>query len=898
MAKKLKLIGLFLSFLAIFWVANFVLTANFAVAQDFGVNEVNTGLNGALSSTDPRIIVGRIIQWALSFLGVIAISLTMYAGFLWMTSGGDEEKISQAKKILTNAVIGLVIILSAWGITTFILTRLLAATGANVGGDTGGDTSASLNPGIGSIGACTIASTYPESGQTDVPRNTSIMITFKEELQLNSICVNSAGSACSCDSGDCNKINPTAIRLYKAELGDACSNSSCPNPNANITNILVSIASGNKTLILMPLSALGSADSNTPYSVKLTNQLKKLDGASMFKNCNSDLAQWNFTVNTNFDLTPPLVAPAGIFPLPDNQKDLFRVVTPATAATGAVTVNSCPNTYAAARVVSVNPSTAAVVLNYHGDLNSLRVVVPADAPDKAQLFDAANNLLGIADFNAAGEVNFANYLALTATSHPTGSLWTIIVAPERLADTLTVNDTVYTFSATGENNNITVPAACNINTQAANIQAKLSGHENIDVSLSGATVGLSAKVAGVTGNNIAVTTTNTGALSVRALSGGQDRQESSQANDRQDRPMNSAVQINFNEAINPITISGSAGEVANYIRVVNANASSSPAGTTCSRDADCRSYKCQSNACIGNYLGGKFTVSNGYKTLEFLSDVKCGVNGCGEEIYCLPANSHLSIELMAANLKACTVDNDCAAFAPYQTCGQTALGYRTCQNADGQNYPAANLSSLDGIVDAAINSFDGDRSTYADGPLDFYDDNYSATVNVNKKDKYKWSFYINDQIMLTPPQITSITPVQGQSSISLADPVTINFNALMLNSTLETGSVLVDNGSSTFEHKLINLRSSAPSALGYWIASENKDVSPLDGEPDLTTTRIFHSPFAESLTFRAQVGSGVKDIYQNCYKPSAGPGCSATAEQPSCCFGSPTGTLGSDGNCQ
>ncbi len=899
MAKYIKHRGLSLSLIIVIAAASyFILGASFASAQDFGINQVNNGLGGALSSTDPRIIIGRIIQWALGFLGVIAVGLIMYAGFLWTTSGGEEEKISSAKKILTNALIGLAIILSAWGITTFVLSRLMAATGANVGTDLNGPGGNSLNAGAGAIGACTIAGTYPEDAQTDVPRNTSIMVTFKEEMKLDSVCVNTAGSACACDAADCNKINPLAIRIYKTELGDACTSTACPSTNANITNVLVSVTGVNKTLVLMPLTPLGSTNANTGYTIKLTNDFEKLDGTSMFRSCSADFAQWSFTVNTNFDLTPPVVAPAGIFPLPDNQKDLFKVVTPAAAATGAILISSCPNTYSAASVNSINPAGATVVLNYHGALSSLKVAVPADAPDKAQLFDAANNLLGAADFNASGEAVFANYLTLTAASHPAGSLWTISISPERLADTLTINDTVYTFARTGANNNIAVPAICNAGTQASNIQAKLSGHEAINVGLSGTTVNLSAKVAGASGNTVAVTTSNNTALLVRPLSGGQDRQELSQSNDKQDRPMNSAIQINFNEAINPVTVSGTASEVANFIKVVNANASSTLAGGGCTRNSDCRSYSCQNNVCVGSFLGGKFKVSNGYKTLEFISDVKCGVNGCGEEIYCLPASSHLAIELVSANLKTCTANSDCAASAPYNICAPTSLGYQTCQDAQGHNYPLANLSSLDGIVDAATNSFDGDRNTYAEGPLDFYDDNYSTTVNVNKKDKYKWSFYINDTIMLTPPQITSISPIQGQSGINLADPITISFNGLMLNSTLDTGSVIVNNGTSTFEHKLINLRASSPSALGYWITSENKDVSPLDGEPDLTITKINHSPFAESLTFRAQVGSGVKDIYQNCYKPSIGPGCIATEAQPSCCFGSPSSALGADGNCQ
>ena len=41
----------------------------------------------------------------------------------------------------------------------------------------------------------------------------------------------------------------------------------------------------------------------------------------------------------------------------------------------------------------------------------------------------------------------------------------------------------------------------------------------------------------------------------------------------------------------------------------------------------------------------------------------------------------------------------------------------------------------------------------------------------------------------------------------------------------------------------------------------------------------------------------LKDIYQNCYKPSAGPGCQATDGLPSCCFGTATSNLSPDGNC-
>lgn len=101
--------------------------ARLVFAQDFGTNAVSNGLNNALSNSDPRTIAGQIINIFLGLLGAIAVGIIVWSGYLWMTSRGDEEKISNAKKHLINGVIGLIIILSAWAIAMFILTRLSGA---------------------------------------------------------------------------------------------------------------------------------------------------------------------------------------------------------------------------------------------------------------------------------------------------------------------------------------------------------------------------------------------------------------------------------------------------------------------------------------------------------------------------------------------------------------------------------------------------------------------------------------------------------------------------------------------------------------------------------------------------------------------------------------------------
>ncbi len=94
---------------------------------NFGLNEVETGLNGTLGNSDPRTVVARIINFALGFLGVIAVVIILFGGFKWMTSAGNEDKVGEAKQMLGAGVIGLIIILAAWAVANFIISNLNSA---------------------------------------------------------------------------------------------------------------------------------------------------------------------------------------------------------------------------------------------------------------------------------------------------------------------------------------------------------------------------------------------------------------------------------------------------------------------------------------------------------------------------------------------------------------------------------------------------------------------------------------------------------------------------------------------------------------------------------------------------------------------------------------------------
>jgi hypothetical protein len=873
----------------------FIATKVLAAGDSFGLQGVDDGLGGTLSTVDPKVFIIRLIQIALSFLGLIALVIIIYAGFIWMTSKGDNQKIEKAKNILRNAVIGLFIVLASWGIVTYVISKLSNASGGIISSGDGSNNNFQ-GQGLAAIGACSLNEVYPENNKKDLPRNTSIMVSFREELSSESVCVNTSLESCACNKTDCRLINPKNIRIYSNDLGDACSDTSCPQVNSNITNAYASLSNDLKTIVITPAVALGKSDGNTDYNVKLTSGLQKKTGGSMFKGCSVDGAEWSFEVSNSIDLVPPMVAVSGAFPFPDNLKDYYAGDS-AKAASTTITVKSCPSTYYPAKVGGVVPE-AEVSLEYHGQLGFFAVSIPAGSPDRGQLFDADGNLLGIADFDR-DTVRFPGFLSLTS-EHQEGDMWKIEVKPEILADTLTVVGTTYVFSKEAGNNNILVPESCNQRALAANIAASLSGQEEFSVELDSQnpSIKLIAKEAGTSGNNLEINTTNSNAISFLPFSGGEGSSASTVVNGRQDSPMNSILRVNFSEAINPITISGTAGEVSQNIRVVNADGASLASGSVCSLDSQCRSYNCDDSRCLGNYLDGRFIVSNSYRTVEFVTNQECGVNGCGDKIYCLPANSHLAVELLAADLRPCESDNDCSVYDPYTKCLDTAgLSYKTCQNETASSYPAASIDNLNGLVDAANNSFDGNRGRSANGPVDFYDENLSKEANSGKGDKYKWSFFISDKMVTDPPLIISTFPGQGASEVSLADPLKVRFNTLMMSSSLRSGSTVVDNGTSTVTHKLLNLWSSTPKPFGYWVTNENLDIDPVDGLPELTEATIMHSRLFEATTFNVQVGSGVKDIYQNCYKPSAGPNCQATDENPSCCYGSPTAILGSDGNC-
>jgi amino acid transporter len=104
--------------------AALTLFADKALAQGGGFfGEGGEGITTTAKGTLGQNIT-TIINYFLGLLGLIAVAFLIYAGVLMVTAGGNEEQVKKSKKIITYAVIGIVIILLAFTIVQFVATAL------------------------------------------------------------------------------------------------------------------------------------------------------------------------------------------------------------------------------------------------------------------------------------------------------------------------------------------------------------------------------------------------------------------------------------------------------------------------------------------------------------------------------------------------------------------------------------------------------------------------------------------------------------------------------------------------------------------------------------------------------------------------------------------------------
>lgn len=285
--RTIRSFATWVSILAIlFTVAPHLVSAQSAELAEFGAT-------AGFATTSLPIIIARVIRAIIGVIGIIFVCLVVYAGFLYLTAAGNPEATKKAKRIISQAIIGLIITLSAFAITQFILNGLLRASG--LGNGISADVAALYaEPLSGSLGAGVVEDHYPARNALDVPRNTLIMVTFKRPIQPGSILENYDGT-----SGG-GVIDTGSVKIYKTEEGrDAFLSSESVEVSFDPLNPT--------TFVFNPTELLGTATEDTNYSVELTSDIKLVDGSAAFVGAYAKGYRWDFEVSTEVDMTPPTV---------------------------------------------------------------------------------------------------------------------------------------------------------------------------------------------------------------------------------------------------------------------------------------------------------------------------------------------------------------------------------------------------------------------------------------------------------------------------------------------------------------------------------------------------------------------------------------------------------------
>jgi hypothetical protein len=71
-----------------------------------------------------QTLIGRVISAALGVVGSLALLMFVYGGLLWMTSGGNDEKVKQGREILIWATAGLALVFFSYVLVRFVIQGL------------------------------------------------------------------------------------------------------------------------------------------------------------------------------------------------------------------------------------------------------------------------------------------------------------------------------------------------------------------------------------------------------------------------------------------------------------------------------------------------------------------------------------------------------------------------------------------------------------------------------------------------------------------------------------------------------------------------------------------------------------------------------------------------------
>ncbi len=271
----------------------------FAHAQISNDTTDSVASSAGFSSMSVYEIIGTLINVFLSLLGIVFLLLVLYAGFLWMTAGGDDKQVEKARKILINATVGLVITLSAYAITTFVVNWITEGTGS-------GGSGSSSNGGVsverlsGSLGSGALRDHYPNRNATDIARNTRIIVTFRDAMDIESFISGYDTAGTPTDVSDdtvATAILSENVSIYQTADGI----------EAALTDVSVAFSDDLKTFVFDPAEYLGSSTESASYTVFLSPSIRDANDDLVFTGSDSSGYEWSFETGTTVDVTAPRI---------------------------------------------------------------------------------------------------------------------------------------------------------------------------------------------------------------------------------------------------------------------------------------------------------------------------------------------------------------------------------------------------------------------------------------------------------------------------------------------------------------------------------------------------------------------------------------------------------------
>ncbi|OQA37052.1 MAG: hypothetical protein BWY53_00136 [Parcubacteria group bacterium ADurb.Bin326] len=100
------------------------LAVNTVSAQEDIWGELQTNMAAEGNDASLADIIAGIIRVIMGVLGVIVVLIILWGGFIWMTAGGVPDKVDKAKKMIYSGIIGLIVILAAYAIASFVMSSL------------------------------------------------------------------------------------------------------------------------------------------------------------------------------------------------------------------------------------------------------------------------------------------------------------------------------------------------------------------------------------------------------------------------------------------------------------------------------------------------------------------------------------------------------------------------------------------------------------------------------------------------------------------------------------------------------------------------------------------------------------------------------------------------------